>query len=213
MILAKIWKYKRTQTIINKWTCCHLPGCRTPSHFGLCHWGGQCSPAEPKKQTVTATPKQRTWTPPHEQTARVRRKPCHSAGVAFGHGEKGKRRRESKPKCGIWRVCVCVKGRARSLLLSRAQEQSWAAWCQPAEAGHRRDQLLTYSWQLSQIADVFESSYFKGFTAVFLRQDLNEREAVPWTRSGKVIGRRNPESWHIHIKIDATFYICWWLDN
>lgn len=127
MILAKIWKYKRTQTIINKWTCCHLPGCRTPSHFGLCHWGGQCSPAKPKKQTVTSTPKQRTWTPPHERTARVHRKPCHSVGVAFGHGEKGKRRRESKPKCGIWRVCVCMRGRAHSCccrrLRSRAEQR------------------------------------------------------------------------------------------
>lgn len=42
---------------------------------------------------------------------------------------------------------------------------------------------------------MFESSYCRSFTAVFVQQDPNEeREAVPRARSGKVIGRRNPES-------------------
>lgn len=133
--------------------------------------------------------------------------------------KRAKESRESKEKYRIWHEFACERqSELTAALLSRspagAKERSWAARCQPAEAGHRRDDLLTYSWQLSQIADVFESSYFKGFTAVFLRQDLNEeREAVPWTRSGKVIARRNPVSCHIRVKIDTTFYIRWWLDN
>lgn len=42
---------------------------------------------------------------------------------------------------------------------------------------------------------MFESSYFRGFTAVFLWRDWNkEREVVPQIRSGKVTVRRSPES-------------------
>lgn len=50
---------------------------------------------------------------------------------------------------------------------------------------------LTVVWG----ADVFESSPFRAFTAVFAWQRWDEeREAVPWTRRGKEAVRRNAEA-------------------
>lgn len=198
MILAKIWKHKKNIILINTWSAViclalehHHTSDRATELVGVLL-------QHPKSKMVTAKPRdavsssQRLFWPQRK-------------------GEKETKERKWKRGIWIWRVCA---GKKEVVRQARSRERSWAAPVPATEAALMHDELLTYGWRLSQVADTSESPYFRGFTAVFLRQGLNEeKEAVLWTRSGKAVVRRNPESWHVHIKIDTTFYICGWLDN